>query len=625
MDLETVDFNNEQTPIIVTIAHINREGFKYCELFKIDNDLLLNNPKLALNNLWDKVFKYIILNGFKFIFIHNLGGFDGLPLYKALSIKYKPEEVRSIVDDKKDFIKVELRVNNDTICWLDSYRIFKVSLDELCKNFGVKGKLSAYNPDYNELTIFNNIELYNELLNYAVQDSIGLLEALLTAQKLYMEDFSIDITSILSTSTLSLKIFRAHFLDKEIPILKGSVDEFIRKSYLGGGTDYYKAYGKNLYYYDVNSLYPFAMCKPMPFEIIKEYKDMDLNLTIDSPLFGFFEADCIIPKTDRPALPYKFEGKTIHPTGGVRGVYFTEEMKALIKLGYKFKLLKGYEFSKVDLFSKYVEHFYNIKRNSSGSSRFIAKMHLNQLYGIFGRRQDLIETVNIYKKDLEKYLLSRVIKTYIEIDEDKLVLLLNTNIKTDILRQLNVEFTANFIDTKYDVKSNVAIAAAVTSYSRIHMLPFKTMVECVYTDTDSIFIEKQLSEDLIDKKELGLMKDEMDGILIDEAYFLGIKQYGYYYIDELGNRIEKSVFSGVPKNMISFKEITDLHNNKEINKTIPLRFYKSFKDLSITIKTNVKVNLRRSNEKLLINNKYLPIKVNQNNINSSTGKKHSLF
>lgn len=40
---------------------------------------------------------------------------------------------------------------------------------------------------------------------------------------------------------------------------------FIRRAYYGGHTDTYKPYGENLYYYDVNSLYPFVMKEfPMP-------------------------------------------------------------------------------------------------------------------------------------------------------------------------------------------------------------------------------------------------------------------------------------------------------------------------------------------------------------------------
>ncbi len=55
-------------------------------------------------------------------------------------------------------------------------------------------------------------------------------------------------------------------------------------------------------------------------------------------------------------------------------------------------------FSKAIIFDKYVEHFFDKKRNSIGVEREQAKLQLNTLYGIFGRKQDSIETVNIYLK-----------------------------------------------------------------------------------------------------------------------------------------------------------------------------------------------------------------------------------
>jgi len=40
------------------------------------------------------------------------------------------------------------------------------------------------------------------------------------------------------------------------------MDSFIRKGYYGGGTDVYEGYAQLVYYYDVNSLYPYAMLNP---------------------------------------------------------------------------------------------------------------------------------------------------------------------------------------------------------------------------------------------------------------------------------------------------------------------------------------------------------------------------
>ena len=52
--------------------------------------------------------------------------------------------------------------------------------------------------------------------------------------------------------------------------------------------------------------------------------------------------------------------KTIYPTSSWLGVYFSKELKAVAQLGYQIKLINGYEFSKIDLFSDYVNTFFLI-------------------------------------------------------------------------------------------------------------------------------------------------------------------------------------------------------------------------------------------------------------------------
>ena len=416
MDIETIDYNGNQIPAAITLAYLDSGNQIFSKIFLIDINLLLKDKNLALTKLWSDYITYITNNSIKYIFVHNLGNFDGYFIYKGLSEQMEPKFVNTIIDNQNRFIVINLKTPLKKIKWLDSYRIFPVSLNELCEVFNIEGKLCEFYPKFNKLDLFNNNKLLIEFKQYALQDSIALLKTLLKAQEIYSRDFNIDITSIVSTSSLSLKIFRSKFLNVDIPILKGSVDKFIRKSYFGGGTDYYKGYGENLYYYDVNSLYPFNMMKPMPHKIMKFHKSIDINLKDNTNLFGLFEAECYVPNNCRAMLPYKHSGKTIYPYGEWVGVYFSEEMKALLKYGYKFKILKGYECSKICLFNKYVDYFYNKKKISKGASRFIAKMHLNQLYGIFGRKQDVIETVNIYNVDIEKYLLSRVVKTIIKIN-----------------------------------------------------------------------------------------------------------------------------------------------------------------------------------------------------------------
>ena len=134
----------------------------------------------------------------------------------------------------------------------------------------------------------------------------------------------------------------------------------------------------------------------------------------------------------------------------------------------------------------------------------------------------------------------------------------------------------------------MAIASAVTSYSRIHMIPFKINGHCVYSDTYSIFTTVKL-EDRFIGSDLGLMKDELNGSIIKKAYFVGIKKYGYQYYDKSNQLITKSVFAGIQRDSLNFDEIIKLsltHSatkgeewGDKIVKIIPLRFYRSLQKI----------------------------------------------
>ena len=85
----------------------------------------------------------------------------------------------------------------------------------------------------------------------------------------------------------------------------------------------------------------------------------------------------------------------------------------------------------------------------------------------------------------------------------------------------------------------------------------------------------------------------LDGLIIREAYFIDIKKYGYWYLDKLNNKIERSIISGVPRNSTTFNEIRDIFNGIDLIKTIPNRFFKSFKDLNINIHST-KISIKKN-------------------------------
>ncbi len=100
-----------------------------------------------------------------------------------------------------------------------SYRVYPVSLDQLCKNFDVPGKLGKYNPKFSSIKVFRNSTLFEEFKSYSLQDAISLKLALDKAQSIYLLKYSVDICKAYSTSSLSIRILRLKFLTANIPVL----------------------------------------------------------------------------------------------------------------------------------------------------------------------------------------------------------------------------------------------------------------------------------------------------------------------------------------------------------------------------------------------------------------------
>lgn len=401
MNIKTIDTGIKTEPCLVTLTHNNGHISKP---FILRTNI---NMIMAMNTLWSNVFKYIISNhNIKTIFVHNLAE-SGLYIYKYLFQSFSKSSISCIIDNDNKFITITWKIHSRTITWLDSNRIFPISVVDLCKIFEVKCSITS------PITL-DSLYTSKFLILQEESEGLSLYLALTKAQTQYLDKYSVDLTKVVSTSNLSLNIFRRHFMKLSIPILKYNVDLFVRDSYYGGATDYYVAYGENIKYYDVNSLYPFVMKKDMPFEIVKFYELGSMNnISITSSIFGFFEAEIITPDyIKHPILPLKVDGETIYPIGKFKGIYFSEELKNAAALGYEIKLLSGYEFSKISLFTDYVNHFYEIKKNSTGALKYISKLQLNTLYGIFGRRQEVIETIKIDPKDLPVYAAKYEIKLY---------------------------------------------------------------------------------------------------------------------------------------------------------------------------------------------------------------------
>jgi hypothetical protein len=128
--------------------------------------------------------------------------------------------------------------------------------------------------------------------------------------------------------------------------------------------------------------------------------------------------------------------------------------------------------------------------------------------------EDNFAIINIihkdYFSDFENKYFDNIIKTT-EIDDYFLVEFENVN-------------NDNNEDNTHNI--SVAIASAITAYSRIHMTQFKNnpKINLYYSDTDSIYVDENSDIDigLIDNKILGKLKLEN---ICNKAIFLAPKVY----------------------------------------------------------------------------------------------------
>lgn len=517
------------------------------------------------------------------VYFHNLSRFDGIILLKYVAsksaYKFKPLMRNNRLYELKVYHGKRLLFR-----FRDSLTLLPGSLDVLAKNLcphlGCKGSIPHENVQVSNLS-----QLREELISYMKQDIRLLGGVMQKAQSIYYFEYKVDIVNKLTISSLALTIFRTSFYDPKtfpIHIPNQNEDTFIRRAYYGGHTDTYIPKGENLYYYDVNSLYPFIMKSfPMPGGKPVWLRKLE-GQDIDS-LYGYFEAHIVCPPTiKRPFLPYRdVSSQTVlYPTGEFVGVYFSEELKYARDLGYRVTLLSGYSFQKMNSpFESFVATTYDkrlsAKRTGNDAMVYVYKLLMNSLYGRFGINPKSTVTEVC---DYERY--------------NHLMKSCSNFIHADMLseRYYIVSYWSNpkeVPDSDWSPPriSAIQLAAAVTACARIHMYPYISRPDSYYTDTDSVVLGSPLPEDEVSSTELGKFKYEY---FVIEGIFLAPKSY--YIKPRDGKMIIKH--KGLVKALVD-KEWFD-SQYKDLNRTIRTTVTSNFKvdwaKLNIT-KKELRVNL----------------------------------
>jgi len=447
--------------------------------------------------------KYVLKQESCIIYFHNGSRYDFLFLYDYILDKYDIQ----FINRGSEVIGIKVFTNNSIIEFRDSYALLPFSLEKLIESFEVDVK--KVKIDFNKKWTKKSKLMKEHLKN----DCIALYKVL---------DKFFEKEKYKTYTIASLALRRLlNFNDLEIWNVSNTFDKYFRDNYYRGGrVEVYKMFGKNLYYYDINSLYPFVMLEKMPVNEPVKTKKYKLNK------IGFYKIKLLQDTNDYISILSIKTKNGIYYINGVKNDLFyltNAELELLIENDIKFKVIDGYYFEKSSyLFNDYINYYYEMKKNAKNNvDKIIAKLMLNSLYGKFGQRLNGYEISNKVKSD-------------------------------GII--LNEDYNLMLYEKKFNLKyRGVYIAAYITSLARAYH--YKLMREIgfeniYYCDTDSIITSKKLNKDLVNENEIGKLK------LVDkikEGVFLLPKTYAFKNFDNK----EKSVVKGFSEN-ISLEEMKKL-------------------------------------------------------------------
>lgn len=473
------------------------------------------------------------------IFFHNLK-FDGsfildYALKNGWNYNSKTKKIKTLISDRNVMYSISLRFYNTTqrkwrwVEFWDSNHKIPNSVEKIAKAWDLpilKGSIDyeAYRPDdyhANEKEIayiHNDTEIIARVLD---------------------ELFNVNLNKMTIASD-TLALYKKHIGGERnfrtiFPAVENDVDEFIRASYRGGVCQVNERLAgkvlKNVYDYDVNSMYPFVMAtKMLPYGVPKKFKGKYKPDELYPLYIIEIEADFELKPNYRPTILQKSflatKQKYIRTTDGImkKLVLTNVDFELFLKHYniYDIKFNGGYKFKGSNaLFKTFIMPLYKGKKTSKGAKKQLYKLLLNSFYGKFAMEP-------------EHYSRSAIL------DVDRINFKLN-----DEIEQGDPVYTA--------------VASFTTSYARAYLFECiqKNYNHFVYCDTDSIHLTAPAVDLWLDEHELGALKVEKQFIT---AKYVAQKCYaGYTQPDKL-----EITCAGAPEEVKQFFTL----DNFEIGTTI---------------------------------------------------------
>ena len=430
LDIETLIDKNKHHILRIGVLIKNSSKLIY-KMYTPSSD-----PQLTVDNLFNDIVKFSNNKERIFIYCHNLSKFDG-PLLLQFFLNSKKIKTEKIIRTQNGLIYIQIKTQNKVIVLKDSLRLMPKSLKKLSLLFSTPRKTHLpFNP--------RAVSKLPKSINTYLRSDLKIVNLILRKLDfLITKNFNLNIYSQLSLPSLGVSLLQRINPEKFLITPGEATKKFIRKSYKGGILFCKVGRSTTPNLYDINSLYAFSMLNKQPIGKPRINKSKNID-----KIFGFVQIKSI-----------KFPSN-VRFINKFRSYYFSEELRFLKTLGVEFEIKKSYQFKgSYKPFNKFSNVIYLNKEKNINIGEAIGKAILNSTYGKLGVNEP-------GEKDQTHEQLNNTYKMY------------TPPFNKNGRRFFNLKPNSN----------SVAIASAISSYSRLSMLQriFDKNLKIDYINTDSL-------------------------------------------------------------------------------------------------------------------------------------------